>query len=157
MGVRPATKKAETSKPPSRGPVIVLAISALVVGSAVAWTVWQARRVSEGRPVNSQRHALAWPSTRWKNAQPDVKYVGDSACARCHAEIAATFRRHPMGRSLAPIAALAADALNQPEGTTPHSRPVPAVLPSNVAVAVKFTARPGWTKRAGPSRKSRRK
>ena len=33
-----------------------------------------------------------------------MKYVGDSACARCHAEIADSFRRHPMGRSLAPIA-----------------------------------------------------
>jgi len=27
--------------------------------------------------------------------------VGDAACARCHLEIAADFRRHPMGRSLA--------------------------------------------------------
>ena len=27
----------------------------------------------------------------------DVKYVGDAACARCHAEIADTFRHHPMG------------------------------------------------------------
>jgi tetratricopeptide (TPR) repeat protein len=29
--------------------------------------------------------------------------VGDAACARCHAEIASTYRQHPMGRSLAPI------------------------------------------------------
>ena len=32
-----------------------------------------------------------------------MKYLGDAACARCHAEIAATFGQHPMGRSLAPI------------------------------------------------------
>src|SRR5262249_11786182 len=30
---------------------------------------------------------------------------GAAACSRCHGDIAETFRRHPMGRSLAPIAA----------------------------------------------------
>jgi predicted CXXCH cytochrome family protein len=34
-----------------------------------------------------------------------VGYVGDSACIGCHVEISETYRRHPMGRSLAPIAA----------------------------------------------------
>jgi hypothetical protein len=29
--------------------------------------------------------------------------VGDEQCARCHQEIAEKFRRHPMGRSLAPV------------------------------------------------------
>ena len=58
-------------------------------------------------------------STRWKNAQPGVKYVGDLACARCHAEIADTFRRHPMGRSLAPISPLkAVDGEWSPATTT---------------------------------------
>ena len=46
----------------------------------------------------------AGPRTPWKNAQPGVKYVGDPACARCHAEIADSFRHHAMGRSLSPIA-----------------------------------------------------
>jgi len=32
-----------------------------------------------------------------------VKYVGDTACIGCHAQIADTYARHPMGRSLAPI------------------------------------------------------
>ena len=39
----------------------------------------------------------------YKNTRPGVKYVGDAACSRCHAEIAETFRQHPMGRSLSPI------------------------------------------------------
>ena len=29
-----------------------------------------------------------------------VAYVGDEACARCHAEITRTYRLHPMGRSM---------------------------------------------------------
>jgi hypothetical protein len=42
--------------------------------------------------------------TPFRNVRPDVKYVGDEVCASCHGEIAESFRRHPMGRSLAPIA-----------------------------------------------------
>src|SRR5207244_12711950 len=38
------------------------------------------------------------------NVRPDVPYVGDDACARCHRGHAASFREHPMGRSVAPAA-----------------------------------------------------
>jgi predicted CXXCH cytochrome family protein len=38
----------------------------------------------------------------------EVRYVGDAACARCHSEIAGSYRRHPMGRSFAPIGAWSA-------------------------------------------------
>src|SRR5271168_5382980 len=44
----------------------------------------------------------------YKNTRLEVKYLGDEACIRCHAEIAASYRRHPMGRSLAPIASASA-------------------------------------------------
>jgi hypothetical protein len=47
-----------------------------------------------------------------------VKYVGDAVCARCHADIAETFRRRPMGRSLAPISAAPAVGFDRPSGTT---------------------------------------
>ena len=107
-----------TTKTPSRAPIVVLTVSSLVLGLAVVWAVWQARRVGEGRVANSQRRAIALPSTRWKNAQPGVKYVGDLACARCHAEIADTFRRHPMGRSLAPISPLKAVGGDRSNDTT---------------------------------------
>src|SRR5262245_42096246 len=39
----------------------------------------------------------------YRNTRPGVEYVGDAACARCHREIAAAYRTHPMGRSLAPV------------------------------------------------------
>jgi Flp pilus assembly protein TadD len=43
------------------------------------------------------------------NVRPNVHYVGDEVCASCHADKAETYRRHPMGRSLAPIAQVAAN------------------------------------------------
>jgi tetratricopeptide (TPR) repeat protein len=42
-----------------------------------------------------------------RNIHPDVKYVGDAICAECHAEETTSFKRHPMGRSLLPIAQVA--------------------------------------------------
>jgi Flp pilus assembly protein TadD len=43
------------------------------------------------------------PVSPYRNTRPDVKYVGDAACNRCHADIAASFGRHPMGRSFTPM------------------------------------------------------
>ena len=53
------------------------------------------------RPVQhaGQRRLLA-PNSHYRNIRPSVKYVGDEACTRCHAEIAQAYRNHPMGRSL---------------------------------------------------------
>jgi Tetratricopeptide repeat/Cytochrome c554 and c-prime len=39
----------------------------------------------------------------YRNTRADVHYVGDAACARCHADLAQAYRDHPMGRSLKPI------------------------------------------------------
>jgi tetratricopeptide (TPR) repeat protein len=36
----------------------------------------------------------------FQNVQPGVAYVAESRCDECHAEIAARFRQHPMGRSM---------------------------------------------------------
>jgi hypothetical protein len=38
------------------------------------------------------------------NVHPDVRYVGDARCGECHPSEAENFRRHPMGRSLLPVA-----------------------------------------------------
>jgi hypothetical protein len=51
------------------------------------------------------------------NVGPDVKFVGDAVCAECHADIAAAYRRHPMGRSLLPIA----QAVSPPEDLRHHN------------------------------------
>src|SRR5262249_42400012 len=39
----------------------------------------------------------------WRNTQAGVAYVGDAACAACHATHADSYHQHPMGRSLAPV------------------------------------------------------
>jgi hypothetical protein len=44
------------------------------------------------------------------NTAAGVSYVGDAACAACHAETTATYRRHPMGRSMAAAAEILPDA-----------------------------------------------
>jgi hypothetical protein len=40
------------------------------------------------------------PSSPYRNTGTGVAYVGDEVCARCHAEIARTYRSHSMGQSM---------------------------------------------------------
>ncbi len=40
----------------------------------------------------------------YRNIDPDVQYAGDASCVGCHEDIARSYARHPMGRSLAPVA-----------------------------------------------------
>jgi tetratricopeptide (TPR) repeat protein/catechol 2,3-dioxygenase-like lactoylglutathione lyase family enzyme len=56
---------------------------------------------------SSKTEEKSAPSIVFLNTRPDVKYVGDEVCASCHLSIAESYRHHPMGRSLAPIAAIA--------------------------------------------------
>ena len=75
----------------------LLAAVTLAIGSCLALVTWRTPREQYGRgPV---------AGSPYRNTDPGVKYVGDSACLRCHAEIGEAYSRHPMGRSLAPIAA----------------------------------------------------
>jgi Cytochrome c554 and c-prime len=90
-----------TTNSRSRAPIFALTASMLVLALVVVWTFRQARTVAESRSASHELHPEARTSSPWKNTRPDVKYVGDSTCARCHADIALAFSRHPMGRSLA--------------------------------------------------------
>jgi hypothetical protein len=85
-------------------PLILLLVAVGVWGS---WPRHELQRADEpgGR--------LAPLSSPYRNAGPGVAYVGDAACARCHREIAAAYRRHPMGRSMSP----AAEATPEADGT----------------------------------------
>ncbi len=67
----------------------------LVVGLLAALLVWRTSRDPGIREAGG--------GSPYLNTRAGVKYVGDAACARCHAEIAESYRRHPMGRSLSPI------------------------------------------------------
>jgi Tfp pilus assembly protein PilF len=54
--------------------------------------------------------------SRYQNTRPGVKYVGDAACVRCHAEIGESYRLHPMGRSLSPITPATAPGVESTSG-----------------------------------------
>ncbi|WP_165227974.1 tetratricopeptide repeat protein [Aquisphaera insulae] len=81
---------------------LALVVLAMLVGTWISWKArparWRGPRVG---PIVA-RPTAGSSSSPWLNARPGVAYVGDAACARCHGEIAASYRAHPMGRSIAP-------------------------------------------------------
>src|SRR6266851_1714607 len=79
-----------------RLPLLALLI-VLLVGWA-GWRWWHSDKVP--RPADDPRLTFETP---FRNVRPKVKYVGSEVCASCHAEQAVTYRRHPMGQSLAPL------------------------------------------------------
>jgi hypothetical protein len=52
-------------------------------------------------PVEDPRLTYSGP---YRNVRPEVRYVGDETCRRCHAEIAGSYHKHPMGHSMEPVA-----------------------------------------------------
>ncbi len=89
-------------------------IAVLVVGGFAAAVVgWLGLRSYRPRRIV---HPLDTTSP-YANTRPEVGYVGDAACIRCHAEIAETYRQHPMGRSLSSI-----DATTVTPGTEADGR-----------------------------------
>jgi hypothetical protein len=77
--------------------------------AAVVGGVWITRRGTS--TPGDRRLATLVAESPFQNIGPGVGYVGDAACARCHADVAKSYREHPMGRSVARIAAAAGDGL----------------------------------------------
>jgi tetratricopeptide (TPR) repeat protein len=69
------------------------------------------------QPIDPRR-AYAGP---YRNIDPDVRYVGDTTCAGCHERIAESYARHPMGRSLVPVADLATKQRYGPQTNNPFT------------------------------------
>jgi len=88
-----------------------LLLAAALGGAALAYGLW---RGDPPRPAAGDDPRLAYRGP-YRNIHPDVKYVGDAACVACHVELAATFARHPMGRSLFPTPEV---AKQQPSSAT---------------------------------------
>src|SRR5262249_5836345 len=97
--------------------LLVAVLSLLVVVAAWRWRTsaqTTLRNASDtGGALSSQRSALSAPAdprltftTPYRNVRPGVRYVGDETCARCHAQLARSYRQHPMGRSLPPMSAV---------------------------------------------------
>jgi Tfp pilus assembly protein PilF len=95
--------------PPAGRKWLALAAAAVValVGLGVAWAWWRGRG-SGGPGGGTVRVEPVDPrltySTPYRNVRPDVEYVGDKACAGCHASESRSYRHHPMGQALAPVA-----------------------------------------------------
>jgi hypothetical protein len=112
----PTADPTHPQQPPAPRRVVPLVLIAVTV-TGVGATYWLTGRSSrDGDADASRRTGASGPSnpelvqgpSRFKNLHPAVEYVGDSACVACHADIAESFRRHPMGRSLAPVTAKSA-------------------------------------------------
>jgi Tfp pilus assembly protein PilF len=76
------------------------------LGLGVAW--WWSDRASRGGETGTGRAEAVDPRltypTPYRNVHPDVKYVGDRACARCHRKLFESCSGHPMGQAMAPLA-----------------------------------------------------
>jgi Flp pilus assembly protein TadD len=91
------------SRPLLRNGVLLLLAFAVTGAILVWWSLNPGRTATRARAV-----ALTSP---YANTRPDVAYVGDAACAKCHREIADAYRKHPMGRSLTAVSGAAADVV----------------------------------------------
>src|SRR5262245_19157048 len=81
---------------------ILLASVVLMLLTAALWRLCTLLLLAEAGPAA----AGPPPDPRltsdgpFQNINPNVKYVGDAICTGCHDDIAAKYRKHPMGRSL---------------------------------------------------------
>jgi predicted CXXCH cytochrome family protein len=84
---------------------LIAGLVAAVALALLAWGWWRQRSAAvAGVPAADPRLTTATP---YRNVRPEVRYVGDAACAECHPGEADTYREHPMGRSLSPVARVA--------------------------------------------------
>ncbi len=121
------SEPAETSAPrPRFRRQKVVGAAAVLAGlaGAVLLGVQASRRPPPSTPGRSStvppdpRLAYTGPLA---NIRPDVSYEGDASCARCHADKAATYRQHPMGQTLQPIAAVAGTQEYGPKQNNPFT------------------------------------
>jgi hypothetical protein len=103
-----------------------LAGAALVVACGYAFLAWlfPSPTVPPTKPANppprtTQPDSTLTVSSPYLNTAPNAQYVGDDVCARCHRSHAETYRRHPMGRSLTPIADTSAQPDHLRQAGTP--------------------------------------
>ncbi|MCI0683206.1 MAG: tetratricopeptide repeat protein [Gemmataceae bacterium] len=82
--------------------LVVVVLGGALLGCVAGWW-WLAKTRSPGAGAKVVDPRLTYP-TIYRNVRPDVKYVGDRACADCHAGHAESYHHHPMGRALAPVA-----------------------------------------------------
>lgn len=82
-------------------------VLALVLGAASAvvavLVLYRLRHPSTSTLASAEGPPVVSAVSPYRNLGADVEYVGDDACAECHAALAESYRQHPMARTLAPI------------------------------------------------------
>lgn len=73
-----------------------------LLGLLVLFLVWKRWPGDSAAPSRRPDPRLT-PTTAYRNLRPQVNYVGTEVCAQCHRDKVETYRRHPMGRSFAPV------------------------------------------------------
>ncbi len=104
MGFYEATDNKRTLATKKRWAGLLL-LGAVLLAGISGLSAWHVRRTGNRNGGISGNSAVPWPRSPWKNTLPTVTYVGNEACAHCHAEIYETYTRHPMGRSLTRVGA----------------------------------------------------
>src|SRR4051794_13974468 len=93
--------------------VIVSGLALLVLGAVGFWAYRPGNPPLSGPGTPSPSARINWdrPDDRpldprlsyrgpFQNIHPDVQYVGSAKCAECHDDIAQTYAKHPMARSV---------------------------------------------------------
>jgi tetratricopeptide (TPR) repeat protein len=86
---------------------LAAALALLCLGAVALWGLWSASRERAELPQSHDADPRIAYLGPYANVHPDVSYVGDAACAECHAEIAAAYKQSAMGLSVQPIRAVA--------------------------------------------------
>src|SRR6266568_5046645 len=104
-------------------PLLWLSLGGFVAVAAIIFVLLRDDQSPEGPPPpapgSDPRLNYAGP---YQNVHPDVKYVGDTACAKCHEKQTKSYHQHPMGRSMHAAAELDLRAIEED-----HNNPVKAL------------------------------
>lgn len=108
------------ARPPAAPrPRLLLTLSGLIAAAVVLFLLVRGRPTpEEDPPPPGPQDPRLWYAGPFRNVHPSVGYVPDSRCAECHADVAASYAEHPMGRSLFPITGAPAPP-NGPEQKNP--------------------------------------
>jgi tetratricopeptide (TPR) repeat protein len=87
--------------------VLAIGLAVVVLVGLGCWMVAEMRRRGRAPVTAAPPDPRLSYSGPYRNVHPDVPYVGDDHCAGCHPTESNSYRHHPMGRSLTPIAELA--------------------------------------------------
>ncbi len=100
----------EPTAPQSAKRSLLFWTGAGLAACAAAWAIWKygfstrdgsgAAPASPPTPVVSLEDPRLTYKTDFQNVRPEIQYVGDEACRRCHKGICDSYHKHPMGESL---------------------------------------------------------